>query len=336
MKTESKERLKRIALVTLSLLLALALCEGILFILGFKPSGRWINPSFKDSWAAPDLMLGWVNKDGTYKSTEQGQAPMTFKDLARNSNNQNKAEGRNIALLGCSLTQGYGLPDEDTFACILNQKSPDNFTNYGTAAYSTIQSFILMQRIMSANRTMDAFVYFYAPHHQDRNVALKSWVKGITDSQGRHALPPHAVIHDGIVSLREYKVIDKWPLEDMLASVALLKDVYLTMRLHGREETKKEVTFEIIREMNIMAKANKKKFAVIVLWPVNSNLDPEENKELFAFLRKNDIPYHDCSIPDIMNSDWYICPGCHPNRKASEYWADCILNYLYKQEKPLL
>ncbi|KKK53549.1 hypothetical protein LCGC14_3093680, partial [marine sediment metagenome] len=63
-----------------------------------------------------------------------------------------KAEGKTrIILLGDSITFGFGLDEQDTFAYMLQQKAPENFEfiNAGTVGYGTDQEYLFYRKEIS-------------------------------------------------------------------------------------------------------------------------------------------------------------------------------------------
>jgi len=94
------------------------------------------------AWAAPDPELGWINKEGV---ADAGDVPMTFWSMGRRASREDAAlseEGHTpVMVLGGSVTQGYGVPDEESFVYQLSGQYPEfTFENFGTGGYSVSQA----------------------------------------------------------------------------------------------------------------------------------------------------------------------------------------------------
>ena len=98
----------------------------------------------------PDDKLGWINRPGTYLSTEAGGVPNDFprrsqpSKLDTPSKTKQRAE---VLVVGCSFTQGFGVTDDETFSYLLNARYPRlMFHNFGTGGYGTYQSLLRIRR----------------------------------------------------------------------------------------------------------------------------------------------------------------------------------------------
>src|SRR5438874_217230 len=110
-----RKLLPTLALVLGSILVSVAAAEVALRVAGFEPRQASGDAGF-ESWAAPDAALGWVNRAGTWKSAELGNLPMTFEadGWRHDAAGEKPASLPRILVVGCSLTQGYGVADDQT------------------------------------------------------------------------------------------------------------------------------------------------------------------------------------------------------------------------------
>ena len=132
----------KFALVLASIVVSLAIIEIGLRVAGFEPRRDAVNVGF-DSWAGPDVEMGWVNRAGTWKSAEPGNAPMSFEADGRRSDpaGNKPVSLPRVLVVGCSFTQGYGVADDQTFSHFVNQSLPSaELLNFGTGAYGSYQS----------------------------------------------------------------------------------------------------------------------------------------------------------------------------------------------------
>lgn len=311
----------------------LALAEAGLRILGYKPRKAGA-PRLGSASSLPDDKLGWVNRPGTFISSEPGNAPMTFLDdhSRRSWTNQAKANQRaEVLVVGCSFTQGFGVPDEDTFAYLLNARYPFlMFHNFGTGGYGTYQSLIRVKENLARPDAdkVPLVIYGFIDLHLQRNVAVANWVRSLAIRRDQYIVPPHVEMGPGGLEYYGPDTISFWPLESHSALVALIANAFLELRLrrHGSQLTP---TLSLIEEMNRLVTANHKRFLIVLL-----NRPP---KGLVPFLESQKIEHVNCDNPeyDKSPSNFRLGGIGHPNGAQNALWAACIGNWI-DHEMPAL
>ena len=249
--------------------IVLALTEAGLRVLGFTPR-RLASSRFGPTSYMPDAKLGWVNREGTYLSSEAGKASMTFlDDHSRRSwiEPAKAAQRGEVLVVGCSFTEGYGVADEDTFSYVLNQRYPHYmFHNFGTGGYGTYQSLLRIEQNLSQLNTNDIplVIYGFIDLHLQRNVAVANWVRSLAGRRTQYIVPPHVRVAKSGLEYYGPDSISFWPFESRSALVALLANAHLELRLrnHGSQLPP---TTELIEQMNKLVLAQRTRFLIVLL-----------------------------------------------------------------------
>ena len=157
---------------------------------------------------------------------------MTFaKDGRRFDPTPPKPESTPKALvLGCSFTQGEGVPDNEPYPHVINRELKNvDVVNHGTGAYGTYQSLLRMRAYFAAANKAETplVIYGFQGHHMIRNLAPGEWISSVMTRDGRWLVPPHVRMSGD--QMIEYKghPVELWPFETRLATVALAHAVAL-------------------------------------------------------------------------------------------------------------
>jgi hypothetical protein len=307
----------------------LALAEAIVRLTGHGPhtsAPRWPNVPISKQ---PDSVLGWKQKPGRYVYPPfVAQLPdirMTIDADGTRVTGASNYGGAGLAVFGCSYTEGEHISDEETFAWKLQSRYPDHrVRNYGVAGYGTYQSELLMQNVLGQSNPPKKVLYGFMEHHEARNIAHPAWLKGLSShsTEGEVALPFATLDARGRLIKQPQRKYPQWPLANVLASVAFVQDLYVSLEARGRESQEVPVTKELMREMNDLAKARGVEFAVVLLY----GLKPEAKLGYADYFAQHGIEYYDCEHPKTPD---HVVPGeGHPNGKLNTVWAKCIAKSL--------
>src|SRR5262245_31929003 len=126
----------------------------------------------------PYAGLGWRSKEGRFVWPGYGrdrgrEIVMTFWDDGLRATAARRTLGRpQILIIGCSITQGWALTDEETYPWRLQAEFPDyEILNFGTAGYGTYQSLLALESYLARAETNPALViYALIEHHEVRNI----------------------------------------------------------------------------------------------------------------------------------------------------------------------
>jgi hypothetical protein len=320
---------RRAGLLLGSVLVALLGGEILLRLCGIEPYP--FEAPF-DTWGRPDKEIGWTNNEGAYLSNAaEGSVPMAFWSEGRRATAPSPAdvgEGAAIVFVGGSFTQGYAVTDGETFPYIVNRGQPgSSVENYGTGAYSTYQSYLMMQRVLARKQALGkmpkVIIYGYFSHHRDRNTATVSWIRALNDRNGDHVVPPHAFIRTGKLAERPWRTVQPWPGETRSATVSLLHDLLLRLEFDRYQKRSREVFRQTLLAMDGLARENDARFIVALL----DFADPE----MVAFMDREDIASIDCFHAGLYNDPEFrvgALSNGHPSGKLHAYWGWCINQWL--------
>jgi len=314
-----------VALTLGALLVSLLLGEAMFRALGFQPRRLQPNLNFwVTGWAAMDPELGWVSREGAFRSVEPGNALMSFGPDGRRLDPVGpKAPGTpKILVVGCSYTEGEGVPDDQPYPYLVNRALPDfEVLNFGTGGYGTYQSLLRIRSYFRAPHPPTPLViYGFNGHHLIRNVAPADWVSMLTTRDGRYLVPPHISLSGSRMTAMPEHAVELWPLETRSALVAHLHAVVMRKLRHRNYQELLMVFHPLMQQMAETVRANGAALLVVGLIGV---LDDQA-----ALLRKQGFEYVDCQRADWMNPELRVGGWGHPNGRMHEHWGKCVLKAL--------
>jgi hypothetical protein len=323
-------------------LLTLALV-GIVFLAGVEYAGRWagfkptviagnedFSPDSKYGWAQFDPVLGWRNKPGVAISRESGNVPMTFWQDGRRATRPDSSIQPlpQVALLGCSMTQGYGVVDDETFAYRFGALAPGwDVENFGTGGYGAYQSLLTLKRIFESPDKKYApklVVYGYAHFHAHRDVAAYDWVLILRNYKGEFFSPPNVVPDGGRLVERGFAVFPLFPFETESLLARAAKKAYIRLKFFNRERHEDEVTNILLTQMRDLAAKNGARLLIMGL--------TRPTKSVEALVKSGGFEFANCPEfdPDlILAGESFTVGGVgHPNARAHASWARCLAHWM--------
>jgi hypothetical protein len=312
-------------ILAVSSVLVLLGIESVLRWLGYQP---WRFTTFdlnEPTVAVPDPLLGWRAKPGHYvvppfapggEATEVTILP----DGARSIGFDPGGNGMKVFFVGASFTQGWGVSDQETFARKVQDRLPElRIRNYGTSGYSTFQSLLFVENLLSGTSRPDWILLELDDLLEERDVDAPSWLRLLTSFSKRGNVPvPYCTIGAGGELVRHApEGYPAWPLREHLATVAMAERVYVELRGRARPAQQREVAQKLLVEMNELLGSKGVRFTTVLL----HFKDPHVKDEYAEFLRSNTIDFVDCRYP--LTADM-IVPDGHANAKMHTRWANCI------------
>jgi hypothetical protein len=317
-------RTVRLAVAVVALTASLAVAEIGARLLAYR---SWQDPEDTKEGALlkANPLFGWVNKPGHWMFPPYVPGGLTREitnraDHSRTTGGDTNAVSESIMFVGCSATYGYGLSDAETFAWKIQQSHPEmHIVNFGTAAYSTYQSLLRMERELDQSSPPGLVVYGFITQHEMRNVATYDWLRGLALTSNRgHEAPPYVTRGPGgALNRHPPEAFSVWPLADRSVAIRMGGDAYMHLATWGREREGPEATKRLIAAMRDLAERHGTRFAVAFL------LAEEGRKEEYlSFFRERGVQYFDCVEP--LTEDNRILGEGHPNGKLNSLWAQCI------------
>jgi hypothetical protein len=315
----------RLVVAAVSLAASFAIAEIGGRLLARSTTWRYPEHGKEPMLLEPDPRFGWINKTGhwvlpPFVAGEKTREVTNRADHSRTTGAAANMAAERVVFLGCSVTNGFGLSDEETLAWKIQRSHPEmQVVNFGTAAYSTFQSLLRMERVLDESPPPRLVVYGFATQHEMRNVATYDWLRGLALISNRgHVAPPFVTLAPaGALDRHPPQAFSVWPLADRSVVIRMGGDAYMHLVTWGRDQEKSEATKRLIAAMRDLAERHETRFAVAFL------LAEEGKKEEYvSFFRESHIPYFDCVEP--LTEDNRIAGEGHPNGKLNSVWAQCI------------
>lgn len=315
------KNIKNIFLLFFSFLIILLFLELVLRIAGNSPRidnlGRNDDPTIYKN----DNEIGWVHKTGKYEfkpwSNKGKITKFTIeKDGSRSDNIITNSEA-NVLFFGGSLTQGWAVDDEETFARYFQELNKDlKIFNYGVGGYGGYQSLLLLKRITKNFNSIDHIIYGFIDHHEVRNVAAGSWLYLLNKYSNRgHVSVPYGSIENKKLKLNSPIKYIKIPFSEYSALIAKVEKRIMKLKSIKREKNQFEISKLIIEEMSNIAEQSNSKFSVLML-----DSSKESLLKYSLFLKEKKINFFYCSFPP----NKFVEGDGHPNSAGHKIVASCL------------
>lgn len=169
-------------------------------------------------------------------------------------------------------------------------------------------------------------LYGFIEHHEVRNVALGSWLEGLSlFSRRSYVAVPFATFdpQKGLIRHPPEHYLSL-PFRESFAVIPLVARAYMNLKTNQRSLQKRLVTEQILLQMNRVSKSRDATFIIVLL-----GMNDEAREHYMNFFRVNQIHAIDC----VYNlTDELKVPGeGHPNGKMNALWTECIADWLNNQ-----
>jgi hypothetical protein len=314
----------------LTLVVILAAGEGVARFAGYRP---WASGDGGTALYKPDPVLGWVHKAGDYRIragwSDGRDIVVTFlDDGGRKTSNSLAAKSRgDFIIVGDSFSEGWALSDRETFPWKLQERFPSHrVLNYGTGAYGTYQSLLMLERALRLSVGPKAVIYGFFHHHPERNVAEAGWLEGLDrySGQNRTGLPYVTLDKSGNPIRHDPVYYPRFPFRRFFALVTLLEKAAARIASTQRTAQSEAVTRALLLKMDELSRAKGAEFLFVPL-----SAPVEMKRDYLGFVAEHGIAHVDCSIYPVPNELTIRGEG-HPNGLANTRWAECISKALKK------
>jgi hypothetical protein len=226
-------------------------------------------------------------------------------------------------IFGCSYTQGWGLSDEETYSWLIQRDMPGiEVVNFGTGAYGTVQSMLQLREALENRPAPRIAVLAYSSMHDERNTAMRRWLKGLAPyNRLVTALPYARLDREGKLRLAmrrlEYR---EFPLMRYSALVHFLEMKHNDFQVAFSRS--REVSRALILEMNRECGERGVEFAVAGI-----GSDPD-TRRMLDFCRRQGIRTADISV-GLSQAGYTLLPfDRHPSAVANQEYARKLRDFL--------
>jgi hypothetical protein len=232
-----------------------------------------------------------------------------------------------IWILGCSVTHGWSVNDNETYSWLLQEKLPQyEVLNFGVSGYGTIHSLIQLQRALKTMPKPKLVILTYASFHDTRNTfsrlrrrIVSQWNFLGPVTQPYASLDPKGKL---VIHHADRVAYTPWP----LASISALVN-YLEEKSIAHESVKiphHAVSKALVKRIGKICK--KESISLIVAGIKDNNRKMMKN--LLNYCSKLGIPNVDISV-DLDNKTYNNMPiDAHPNALAHRLYAEKLFSYL--------
>jgi hypothetical protein len=311
--------------VLLGVSLALGSAELLLRASGRRP-WRYLGSGRRELTVhVPDAELGWRARPGRYDIPPyaSGAPPIhmtVLPDGTRATGAGVDDAGSRLAFVGGSITQGWAISDEETFAWKIQRRFPYlRVVNHGVSGYGTYQSLQVLERVFSQPPVPQKVFYGFIEEHEMRNVAGPGWLLLVELRSTRGGVSvPYCTLDARDDLVRHAPVrYPTWPWRQHLALIAFLEQKYVTSTGRSRANQSRAVTERLLLEMDRLVKRNGARFSVALL-----HFTPAAKAHYVKFLEAHGVDFVDCAFP--MTPAMQVRGEYHPNGKMNTRFAECL------------
>jgi Lysophospholipase L1 and related esterases len=343
---KSRGILINLALIIVSTLFTLSLCEIALRLVGFKP--LYVSPE-RDRFWKYDSLLGWAHQPGQEGIFETPQ----FRTVVRINENglrdrQHSYERQNdterILVLGDSFAWGYGVEESERFSQLLEKSLDVEVINAGVSGYSTDQE-LLWYRTEGIKYETDLVILVLAGNDvgdNDQEIVSTIYYK------------PRFVLEEGQLVLKGYPVPKTSPLGRFVYSLSqrsalayfLVQRYFDLLSLYSRIKVNSDhanspgssmsaksepfkLTIALIDEMRNIAESRKAKFMIVATDRWWNSPSSETYKDFINALRTEGFMVLDVeSMPGFDPEVMLIQEDGHWNQAGHKFVAEEIKAFI--------
>jgi hypothetical protein len=324
----------RVAAIAFTLAACLVLAEGAARLAGetpWQPLPLDVRIEPGGSLFETDARLGYRHREGSFRVT-QGFLRFGLTHGAGGLRATHPVRARDplrpeLWIFGDSITHGWSVGDEETYAWRLQQRFPGvEVVNFGVSGYGTLHGWLQFEDALADGRRPATVVVAYGSFHDDRNTFARERRKILVpwNRLGPLAQPRARLDGDGglRIEMAEARYAEL-PLMRRLALAHLVERAW--NRLEQRRLRGADVTFAILARF--AERARREGIAFVVAGIAH---DPDTRAMLercrAAGWRAEDVSV-DLELPGMRNLPW----DPHPSAAAHRLYADRLGSYLARE-----
>jgi hypothetical protein len=324
----------RLAAIAFLLALCLALAEGAARLLGeapWQPSGLDVRVEPGGSLFEPDPRLGYRHRAGRYEVTQRLLRFVLTHDArglrATHAPRASEARRPELWLFGDSITHGWSVNDEETYAWLLQERFRAlEVVNFGVSGYGTLHGWLQFEDALAEGRRAAVAVVAYASFHDDRNTFARERRKLLVPWNRLGPLAQPRARFDAAGELRIERAEARYaelPLMRRLALSHLVERAW--NRLEQRRLRGADVSFAILERF--AGRAGREGIALVVAGftrdePTRALLE----RCAARGIRTVDVAV-DLDLPGMRNLPW----DPHPSARAHRLYAERLGGYLERE-----
>ncbi len=289
-----------------------------------------VNPGEK--YFQVDSLLGYKHLAGKYDviiknklafTTTHGSNTLRITSSRPDAIDPKKPE---IWIFGCSLTHGWSINDEETFAWRLQSQLPNyEVINWGVSGYGTIHVLFQLEKALKSSKKPKLVIVNHADFHFERNVFSYNRQMNVTQWNSLGPLnQPYAKLSGtgDLIFRRSKQEYTPWYLSTVSALVFYGQFRYENFLDKERHSDSKQITELIFSRIMTLCHENDVKLLI-------TNIGRKE-EFIKSYSLENEIPYLDISV-NLRNKKYNNKPiDGHPSAEANRVYAKKLYTYLSK------
>jgi hypothetical protein len=322
------QTLFKLAVLLISTAFSLFAAELVLRLTGHQPWAYHRVDMNEPTMNEPDPILGWRARKGSYlvppydPSGAETHYSLLEGGLRKTSGGQTDTRDARpkFITVGCSFTQGWAISEEETYAWRLQEKFPGyEVLNYGTGAYGTYQSLLMLEQALPSLRNPKVVLYGFYDRHEERNVAQSARIRRLSmySRRGHVAVPYVSLSPEGQIIRHPPEAHTASPLREYSGLVALAESAYAELRAKEGSAVKREATQRLLLQMRDLTQRYGAEFVVVFLVA-----DGETRDQYRRFLAEHHVTAIDCS--QQLSEETTVKGEGHPDGRMNSLWAACI------------
>jgi hypothetical protein len=344
-KTKSAVSLKKkiiFILFNLCLMFVILFMAGEVYVRfkGHKPLKKYrpdilVEPGGK--YFQKDEDLGYTHLPGTFKITLKKTYSFVTthrQDTLRITHPVEQdplyAPKEKIWILGCSITHGWSVNDNETYPWLLQEKLPQyEVINFGVSGYGTIHSLIQLQRALKTMPKPKLVILTYASFHDTRNTFSRLRRRIVSEwnflgplTQPYASLDPQGKL---VIHHADRVVYSPWPLARISALVNYLEEKYIAYE--SVRVPHHAVSRALVKRINDICREHG---ITLIVAGIKEN-NRKSMKDMLTFCGKLKIPHVDIAV-DLDQKKYNNLPiDGHPNALAHRIYAEKLFSFLENQ-----
>ena len=339
---------KRILRWLLLIAITLALAEGAARIAGYSPLDLPAPvKSDPTGCLASDPDLGWKPAPGRFNVTLRYPAsdpnlqrvpqgpPLTY--VATHDSNSFRVTTVGtppsglveLLFLGCSMTYGQGVNDEETFPFLLQSAFPQvRVINASAPGWGTQHALLTARKLAASPRHRHLIVPYY-DFHDDRNClnsgfknAVRLGTSRITEESGAY---PFCRVEQGTLTFHHWRSPDSVRIPGVrhFALSRLLQDAIWSLGSDEVDATQSELVTEmLLLELQQLCKAHEMQLIVAMM------NEGDRIERLMGFCAENDIRHVNAAVDLSLPGRRLLPHDSHPSPAAHRLYADNLIRLL--------